>query len=60
MLYIIIWLRGLAGKRRWQWWRWIWGMETGVDDMWRRCMGGGMRNDLHFRCACSELNSSAT
>ncbi|WP_394817932.1 hypothetical protein [Citrobacter koseri] len=39
MPYIIIWRRGLAEKRRWQWWRWILGMVMGVGGMWRRCMG---------------------
>lgn len=31
--------QGSTGKKRWQLWRWIWGMETGVGGMWRRCMG---------------------
>ncbi|WP_432280042.1 hypothetical protein [Salmonella enterica] len=40
MLFAIIWRRGLAGKKRWQWWRWIWGMVTGVGGMWRRFTTG--------------------
>lgn len=39
MPLVTIWRRGSTGKKRWQLWRWIWGMETGVGGMWRRCMG---------------------
>ncbi|EPC0407370.1 TPA: hypothetical protein ACIYYU_000053 [Escherichia coli] len=33
MLFVTIWRRGLAEKRRWQWWRWILGMVMGVGGM---------------------------
>lgn len=41
MPFVTIWRWGSAGKRRWQWWRWIWDMVTGVGDMWLRFMDKG-------------------